>query len=98
MKIQTQSIIDDMHQLAEDATALMAATADVAGVEVREARKRLAGALERGKEIFGRVREKEVQRAEDAMGKHPCHAVAIGLGIGALIGLLVVHRCKCRHC
>ena len=35
--------------LAEDARALMAATADVAGEKVSEARKRLAAALESGK-------------------------------------------------
>ena len=40
-----------MGQLAEDASALMAATADVAGEKVSEARKRLAVALERAKEI-----------------------------------------------
>ena len=39
--------------LAEDARALMAATADVAGEKVGEARKRLAAALDRAKEIAG---------------------------------------------
>ena len=37
-----------MGTLAEDARALMAATADVAGEKVGEARKRLAAALESG--------------------------------------------------
>ena len=44
MSKQTQAIRDDMGQLAEDARALMAATADVAGERVEEARKRLAAA------------------------------------------------------
>ena len=35
----------------DDARALMAATVDVAGEKVNEARKRLVAALERGKEI-----------------------------------------------
>src|ERR1035437_10663807 len=58
MNKQTQAISNDMGQLAEDARALMAATADVAGEKVSEARKRLAAALASGKEIYGRVREK----------------------------------------
>ena len=78
----------------------MVATADVAGEEVGEARKRLATALERGKEIYGRVREKEVEGAEaadEAMHKHPYQAVSIGMGLGALIGFLVAGRCNCSR-
>ena len=45
MNKQTQAISNDMGALAEDARALMAATADVAGEKVGEARKRLAAAL-----------------------------------------------------
>src|ERR1019366_7497706 len=52
--------------LAEDARALMAATADVAGDTVAEARQRLATALENGKELVGRIREKAVERAKAA--------------------------------
>ena len=40
----------------------MAATADVAGDKVAEARQRLATALENGKELVGRAREKAVER------------------------------------
>jgi ElaB/YqjD/DUF883 family membrane-anchored ribosome-binding protein len=53
-------------QLAEDARALMAATADVAGEKVGEARKRLAAALESAKEIAGNVRDKAVAGAKAA--------------------------------
>ena len=41
MNKQTQAISNDMSQLADDARALMAATADVAGEQVSAARKRL---------------------------------------------------------
>ena len=54
MDKHTQAISNDMAQLAEDARALMAATADVAGDKVAEARKRLGAALENGREIYGR--------------------------------------------
>jgi ElaB/YqjD/DUF883 family membrane-anchored ribosome-binding protein len=49
MSKETQAIYNDVSQLAEDTRALVAATADVAGDKVSEARKRLAHALESGK-------------------------------------------------
>jgi len=99
MNKETQAISNDMGQLAEDARALMAATADVAGEKVGEARQRLAAALERGKEIYGRVREKAVEgakAADVAVHEHPYQAIGIGVGIGAILGYLIAHRC-CRH-
>ena len=78
-------------QLAEDARALMAATADVAGEKVGEARKRLAAALESAKEIAGSVRDKAVagaKAADEAVHEHPYQAIAIGVGVGAILGYL----------
>ena len=66
MNKQSQAIENDLGTLAEDARALMAATADVAGEKVGEARKRLAAALESGKQMYGRVREKAVEGAKAA--------------------------------
>jgi len=77
----------------------MAATADVAGEKVGEARKRLSAALERAREIAGEVRDKAVagaKVADKAVHEHPYQAIAIGVGVGAIIGYLVAHRC-CRH-
>ena len=88
-----------MGQLAEDAQALMAATADATGEKVKEARHRLAVALERGKEIYGRAREKVVERAkaaDQAVHEHPYQAIAIGVGVGAVLGFLMARRC-CRN-
>jgi ElaB/YqjD/DUF883 family membrane-anchored ribosome-binding protein len=90
---------NDMSTLAEDARALMTATADVAGDKVAEARKRLAAALERGKEIYGRAREKAVESvkaADEVVQEHPYKAIGIALGVGALIGYLAARRC-CRN-
>jgi ElaB/YqjD/DUF883 family membrane-anchored ribosome-binding protein len=89
-----------MGTLAEDARALMAATADVAGEKVSEARKRLAAALESGKKIFGRVKDKAVAGAkatDEAVREHPYQAVAIAFGVGAIVGYLVARRCS-RNC
>jgi ElaB/YqjD/DUF883 family membrane-anchored ribosome-binding protein len=99
MTKQTQAISNDMGTLAEDARALMAATADVAGEKVSEARKRLAAALDSGKEIYGRVREKVVEgakAADEAVHEHPYQAIGIAFGVGAIVGYLVTRRCS-RH-
>jgi ElaB/YqjD/DUF883 family membrane-anchored ribosome-binding protein len=100
MNQQTQAVSDAMGTLAEDARALMAATADVAGDKVTDARKRLAAALESGKEIYGRVKTKAVEgakAADEAVHEHPYQAIAIGVGVGAILGYLVARRCS-RKC
>jgi ElaB/YqjD/DUF883 family membrane-anchored ribosome-binding protein len=97
MNKQTQATSNDMGSLAEDARALMTATADVAGEKVSEARKRLAAALESGKELYGRVREKAVEKAkavDETVHEHPYQAMGIALGVGALLGYLLARRCS----
>jgi len=89
-----------MGTLAEDARALMAATADVAGEKVSEARKRLAAALDSAKEIAGRVRDKAVESAkaaDEAVHEHPYQAIGIAFGVGAIIGYLASRRCCCNR-
>lgn len=99
MNKQTQAISDDMSQLADDARALIAATADIAGERVGDARKRLAAALDRGKEVYGCVREKAVEgvkAADEAVHEHPYQAIGIAFGVGALLGFLAARR-GCRN-
>ncbi len=96
MNKQSQATDNDLGTLAEDARALMAATADVAGEKVGEARKRLAAALENSRQIFGRVREKAVDGAKVAdqtVRENPYQAIAIALGVGAVVGYLAAGRC-----
>ena len=99
MNKQTQAISNDMGQLAEDARALMAATADSAGEKVGEARRSLVAAMESGKEIAGRVRDKAVEGARAAVEvvrEHPYQDIGIALGIGVIIGCLLARRCSCN--
>jgi len=99
MNKQSQGISDDVSQLATHAKALMAATADVAGDKVGEARQRLAEALARGREYYDSARTKAVQgakAADVAVHQHPYQAIAIGFGIGAILGFLVTRRSD-RH-
>jgi ElaB/YqjD/DUF883 family membrane-anchored ribosome-binding protein len=99
MNKYTHAIGNDIDTLLEDARALVAATADVAGEKVKEARQRLATALEHAKETAGRARDKTVQiaqAADETVHEHPYKAIAIGAGVGALIGFIVARRC-CRN-
>ena len=100
MNKETQVIGQDVGQLAEDARALMAATADVAGEKVGEARKRLAAALESAKHIAANVRDKAVagaKVADQTVRENPYQAIAIGVGVGAIIGYLIARRCACKR-
>jgi ElaB/YqjD/DUF883 family membrane-anchored ribosome-binding protein len=92
---KSNDIGNELGALAEDARALMAATADVAGEKVDDARKRLAAALENAGEIAGRIRKKAVEgakAADEAVREHPYQAIAIGVGVGLILGYLFGSR------
>lgn len=96
-----QIFSDEIGKLADDAKALVTATADVAGEKVGEARKRLSAALERGREIYDHVRSKEIEgvcAVDRAMHEHAYEAIAIAIGVGALVGYFAARRCayKCN--
>jgi len=83
--------------LAEDARALIAATADVAGEKIDEARGRLSAALDNAKEMAGNIRDKAVAGAkatDEAVRENPYKALAIGAAVGILVGFLVGRRSK----
>ncbi len=96
MNKQKQADSHDIGLLAEEAHALLTATADVVGEKVAEARQRLAAALDRAKATCERMREKAVEGAKAAdatVRENPYQAIAIGVGVGALLGYLVARRC-----
>jgi len=81
--------------LAEDAQALLAATAHVAEEKVVEARRRLTAAIEKGKETWNAVQERAVAGAkatDQVIRDHPYQSIGIALGVGALIGFLISRR------
>jgi ElaB/YqjD/DUF883 family membrane-anchored ribosome-binding protein len=100
MNKETQTTVNDLGTLAEDARELLSATADVAGEKVGQARKRLAAALESAKHIAANVRDKAVagaKVADQTVRENPYQAIAIGVGVGAIIGYLLARRCS-RKC
>jgi ElaB/YqjD/DUF883 family membrane-anchored ribosome-binding protein len=97
MNKETPATHNDIGSLAEDARALMAATADVAGEKVAAARSRLAAALESAKHIAANVRDKAVAGAkatDQTIRENPYQAIAIGVGVGAIIGYILARRCS----
>jgi ElaB/YqjD/DUF883 family membrane-anchored ribosome-binding protein len=62
---------------------------------VGEARKRLAAVLERGKEVYGHVRDKALDSAkatDQAVRDNPYQTMAIALGVGVIVGFLVARQ------
>jgi ElaB/YqjD/DUF883 family membrane-anchored ribosome-binding protein len=97
MNKHTQAHNNELDTLAEDARALMTATADVAGEKVGAARKRLAAALDSAKEIAARVRDKAVEgakAADQAVRDKPYQAIGIAFAVGAVVGYIVMRRCS----
>jgi ElaB/YqjD/DUF883 family membrane-anchored ribosome-binding protein len=90
----------ELNTLLSEARALLEATAGVAGESIAQARKRLAAALETGKEAVDQVKDKAVAGAkatDELVRQHPYQAIGIALGVGALIGFLCSRRCCQRH-
>lgn len=95
MKKHTSPAHHDLQSLAEDAQALLAATTDVAGEKVAEARKRLTAAIEKGKETWNNVQEKAVEGAkatDEMIREHPYQAIGVAFGVGAIVGFLFSRR------
>ena len=100
MNKEKHAAANDLGSLADDARELLAATADVAGEKVGQARQRLAAALESAKHIAANVRDKAVagaKVADQTVRENPYQAIAIGVGVGAVIGYLVARRCACKR-
>ncbi|MEO8428696.1 MAG: DUF883 family protein [Verrucomicrobiota bacterium] len=91
----TAEPVHDLGTLAEEARALLAATADAAGEKVKEARERLSAALERSREALdtAKVRAADAAKATDkAIRKNPYQAIGIAFGVGALFAFLLKRR------
>lgn len=84
-------------QLAQEAGDLVVATKDVAGEQVQEARKRVDLALESAKNIYGQFCDKAVDGTtamNNLVHKNSYQAIAIGLGVGAILGYFIARGCK----
>ena len=87
-----------MRRLAEDARALIEATANVTGETADESRKRLVTTLERSRKLYGDLSGMaydEALAADEAVSKYVYHAVDIVAG--AFLGYFTARRCGFKH-
>lgn len=93
--IAASGAADPAQNLVDDAQELMEATAGVAEEKVVEARKRLAAAIEKGKDAWRAVQDTAVTGAkatDRAIREHPYPSIGIAFGVGLLLGFLVRRR------
>jgi ElaB/YqjD/DUF883 family membrane-anchored ribosome-binding protein len=93
--IVASEFAEPAEHLVEDAQALLAATAHVAEEKVVEARKRLAAAIEKGKDAWRAVQSTAVSSAkatDRVIRENPYQAVGIAVGVGVLLGYLLRRR------
>ena len=96
MNRHTHALSHEMTQLAEDASDLLAATADATEEKVDDARKRLAAGLERGQEEYRLIRKSMSDGSDSPERIRPDNrnqTLAIAAGVGVLIGYLLASRC-----
>jgi ElaB/YqjD/DUF883 family membrane-anchored ribosome-binding protein len=89
---KAEKLVKDFKTLARDAESLLKATAGDVGDQAKEARARLAHALETARESIEQVEEKVAAGAKVAdktIREHPYESIGIALGVGLLIGVLV---------
>ncbi len=94
-----EALRHDTQTLVNEAHALLEATASVADEKVSEARKRLTVALASAKECakhrYLQVEEKAVagaRQADTVIRSHPYESIAVALGVGTLLGILLSRR------
>jgi ElaB/YqjD/DUF883 family membrane-anchored ribosome-binding protein len=95
MKIKTDHLRDEAGHLADAAQGILTATAEVAEETGEEVRKQLDAVVDRGRDVYDRVCETAVDGARTADGivhEQPYRALAVALGIGALLGFLLARR------
>lgn len=100
MHKETNKSGDDVSTLADNARTLMAATADVAGDEIAEARKRLGAALKSGESMMEGVKEKAINGAKianKAVHEHPYGAIGIAAAVGAIVGVILSFSMSRKH-
>ena len=93
--VTKEKLVTDLKTVAHDAEELIKATAGDLGEKTKEARARLAAALENAKATGRHLQEKAVAGAkatDKVIRDHPYQALGIAFGAGIIIGLLLNTR------
>jgi ElaB/YqjD/DUF883 family membrane-anchored ribosome-binding protein len=85
-------IKEDLRVLVNDAEELVKATAGDMSEKAREARSKLAQALQSAKTTLQRQTTAAAKATDQAIRRHPYESIGVAFGIGLLIGVLVGRR------
>ncbi len=91
-----ERVYADLRALSRDAEDLLRATAGDMSEKAKEARSKVAEALDRARNTCDSLQEKSAanaqvaaQKADTVIRAHPYESMGIAFGIGLLIGVLV---------
>lgn len=97
--IARERIKADLENLTRDAEELLKATAGDMSDKAKEARTRVAAALDRAKKTCIHLQEQTVatakaaaKKADTVIREHPYESIGVAFGIGLLIGVLVTRK------
>lgn len=97
--VARERIRADLEALTRDAEDLLKATAGDASEKAKEARTRVAAALERAKTTCAHLQEQTLatakaaaKKADTVIREHPYESIGVALGIGLLLGVVVARK------
>jgi ElaB/YqjD/DUF883 family membrane-anchored ribosome-binding protein len=97
--IAHERVMADLQTLTRDAEDLLKATTGDVSEKAKEARSRVAAALERAKTTCVHLQEQTVatakaaaRKADTAIRDHPYESIGVAFGVGLLIGVLVTRK------
>lgn len=97
--IARQRVLADLKSLVRSSEHLLKATADDVSGSVKDARDRVAAALERSRVVYDHLQEEAVataraaaKQADKTVRAHPYESMGVAFGVGLLIGVLVSRK------
>lgn len=91
---------EDLKTLLHEAESALSSVTGEASDQVGDLRKRLRLAISDGKGSIERLRTEAIHKAREAdqlVRNNPYYAIGIAAGVGAIIGILLAHRCSSRE-
>jgi ElaB/YqjD/DUF883 family membrane-anchored ribosome-binding protein len=95
MDKRSNGVRDNMEDIADDASTLLAHAGEMTEEGLQGAKEQLAAALETAKETYAQLQEKAVQGAKAAdkvVRNNPYAAIGVAAGLGVLVGYLISRR------
>ena len=98
-RLASDRVLGDLKTLADDADALLRATAQDAGEKAKEIRARLAIAIDKAKSTCDEMRvqgfasaKAAAQKTDDTIRAHPYESMGVAFGVGVLLGALLTRK------